>query len=458
MQVLARQPGALEAAAAYRAGELTPLSHLAVLLRSIAEINPRINAIVAIAPDVEEQAARSTQLVRAGRARSALEGIPVLVKDNILVRGLPCVWGSRVYRDFVPEHDEIAVERLRHAGAVILGKSNVPEFALEGVTRNLVFGPTRNPYDLDLTPGGSSGGSVAAVAAGLAPLALGTDGGGSIRRPSSYTGLVGLKPSIGAVPRSETLPMILHDVEVIGPIARTARDARLLFDAIAGPDGRDSRSLFISADGDYTKPRILYVPYFGDAPVDSEIATSVDAAATALQEMGCSVEQGLMPLDLEALNEWWPRFSAAGVAFVMAKHPGKEALLSERLQKVLELGRTVSGAEYLAGIELLHKLRRDSAAAFERWDFIMTPSAAALPWPADTPYPTSIDGKTVGPRGHAIYTGWVNACGIPAINLPCTPSRRGLPIGFQLAAAFGADRGLLEFAARLEKLRGFTPP
>jgi aspartyl-tRNA(Asn)/glutamyl-tRNA(Gln) amidotransferase subunit A len=444
------QLGASELSAAFARGETTPVEHLALLRRRIDALNPKLNAIIAFAPDVESRAQESTTRIKAGGARGPLEGIPVLVKDNILARGVPCVWGSRVFQDYVPTDDELPVARLREAGAIILGKTNVPELTFEGITWNAVFGATRNPYDLDLTPGGSSGGSVAAVAAGLVPLALGTDGGGSIRRPASHTGLVGLKPSIGAVPRVNSLPMMLLDLEVIGPIARTVEDAKLLFEAMSGPDARDRRSLFKVNKTRKNPLRILYVQRFGDAPLDSEIARSVDAAARTLEALGCRVESGALPLELGPLNDFWPRFGAAGVAYVMAMHPGKERLLGPRFQAMLDLGRGVSAAEYLAGIEIFERLRGESESLFERFDLVMTPSAAALPWPAEQPYPELIDGKKVGPRGHAVYTGWVNACGIPAVNLPCAPSKRGMPIGFQLAAAFGADELVLETGMRYQ--------
>ena len=444
------QLGAARLGAAFRARSLTPSAYLALVQERIAKLNPRLNAIVAFAGEAGAVAEESTRRYAKARPLSVLDGVPVLVKDNILAKGMPCVWGSRIYRDYLPREDELPVARLRAAGAIILGKTNVPELTFEGITWNPVFGATRNPYDLDLTPGGSSGGSVAAVAAGLVPLALGTDGGGSIRRPASHTGLVGLKPSIGAVPRVNSLPMMLLDLEVIGPITRSVEDIRLLFDVIAGPDPRDRRSLFVQRAKHHAHLKILYVPRFGEAPLDPEIAQSVDAAARALGEF-CEVESGPMPLDLGPLNEFWPRFGAAGVAYVMAMHPGKEKLLGPRFQGMLDLGRTVTGAEYLAGIEIFERLRTESAALFERYDLVMTPSAAALPWPAEQPYPEVIDGKKVGARGHAVYTGWVNACGIPAINLPCAPSRRGMPIGFQLATRFGADRLLLEIAERYEQ-------
>ena len=451
-------PWRLSAAAmgeAFRRRDTTPLEQLAVVRARIERLNPRLNAIVAFDPAADEAARASTARHAAGEALGPLDGVPFVVKDNILARGMPCVWGSRVYRDFVPADDELPVARLRAAGAVVIGKTNVPELTFEGITWNPVFGATRNPYDLALTPGGSSGGTVASVAAGIVPFGLGTDGGGSIRRPASHTGLVGLKPSIGAVPRVNSLPMMLHDLEVVGPIARSVGDVALAYRAMAGPDPRDRRSLFAAATPRSTPPghaRVLYVERFGDAPLDPQIARSCAQAARALESAGCRVEAGPMPLRLEALNEFWPHFGAAGVAYVMSMHPGRESLLGPRFQAMLEQGRQVSAARYLAGLELFDTLRRESAALFERYDFVMTPAAAALPWPAEEPYPTSIDGREVGPRGHAVYTGWVNACGIPAIALPCAPSREGLPIGFQLAAGFAQDESLLALAARYEAL------
>ena len=211
---------------------------------------------------------------------------------------MPAAWGSRLFEAFVPEHDELPVARLRAAGAVILGKTNVPEFTLEGYTGNLLFGVTRNPWDLGLTPGGSSGGAVASVALGLTPFAVATDGGGSIRRPASHTGLVGLKPSIGRVARDHSFPQILLDFEVVGPIARTVADAAMIYSVIAGPDELDRKLLFAqqpNGTADFSAPRerlrILYVPRFADAPLDREIADSVAAAARQLGELGHDVDR-----------------------------------------------------------------------------------------------------------------------------------------------------------------------
>jgi aspartyl-tRNA(Asn)/glutamyl-tRNA(Gln) amidotransferase subunit A len=443
---------AVELGAAYGRGELDPVSVLQTIEARIGALNPALNAIVARDPRCRAAARESAERLRKGAARGPLEGVPFTVKDNILLAGVPCTWGSRLFEHFVPAADELPVARLRAAGAIHIGKTNVPEFTLEGYTTNPLFGTTRNPWDRALTPGGSSGGVVAAVAAGLGPFGLGSDGGGSIRRPASHAGLVGLKPSIGRVARGPSLPQILLDFEVIGPVARTVADVELVYRAIAGPDPCDRRSLYGSDPRRSHLPlELLYVPRLGDAPVDREIVASADQAARALAASGIHVEQGELPFDVSAIAEFWPLLAQVGVAAVLARHPGMEHLLGERMRAMAEEGRRVRATRYLAGLEVVEAFRRSVAQAFGRFDLIMTPSAAALPWPADEPYPPRIDGREVGPRGHAVYTGWVNACGHPAISLPGSPSRSGLPIGFQLVGRFGADEQLLEIARRFEQ-------
>lgn len=443
--------GIVELGAALARRDMSPVELLDTTLARIERINPRLNAIISQDPDPRAAAKESEKRLARGEARGPLEGIPLTVKDNILVRGLPATWGSKLFRDFVPDRDELPVARLREAGAIILGKTNVPEFTLEGYTNNPLFGVTRNPWNTDLTPGGSSGGAVASVAAGLTPVAIGTDGGGSIRRPASHTGLVGLKPSTGLVARDHGFPQILLDFEVVGPIARSVADASLLLEVMSGPDRRDRKSLLVAVSTSTPNPlRVLYVPRIGDNPVDPEIADSCAEAARALEILGCRVEEGPLPFDVEPLNAIWPLFGQVGVAHLLEGNPNGEKLVGETLVKMAAEGRRIPAHCYLAAIEQVNQFRRTVRDVFAHWDVIMTPSAAALPWPAAQPYPTEIDGKPVGPRGHAVFTGWVNACGHPGLNLPAAPSATGLPIGFQLVGDFGADRLLLDLASRYE--------
>ena len=430
---------------------VSPVELLDLYLARIERINPAINAIVAIDGEARATAAESERRWAAGESRSALEGIPLTIKDNIHVRGLPTTWGSRMFRDVVPTRDELPVARLREAGAVILGKTNCPEFTLEGYTDNPLFGVTRNPWDTDLTPGGSSGGAVAAVAAGLAPAAIGTDGGGSIRRPASHTGLVGLKPSTGLVARAHGLPQVLLDFEAVGPMARRVADVRLLLDVMAGPDRRDRQSLCAAPAAPPPDPvRLLYVPCFGDNPLDPEIAESCAAAARAFSDLSCAVEEGPLPFDVAPVAEIWPVFAEVAVAFLLNQNPVRRDEVAEKFIAMAERGEAIPAHRYLDAIETVNRFRRTVSDAFLEIDVIMTPSAAALPWPAAEPFPPEIDGHPVGPRGHAVYTAWVNACGHPGINLPAAPSAGGLPIGFQLIGDFGADALLLDLAARFE--------
>jgi aspartyl-tRNA(Asn)/glutamyl-tRNA(Gln) amidotransferase subunit A len=434
---------------------VTPVQVLSDCFERIDAVNPRLNALIALRreaafADAERSAQRFASGI-SGMPLGMLDGIPLAVKDNIPSADLPTTWGSPAGRDHRPAHDELALARARAAGAIVVGKTNVPEFTLEGYTGNPLFGTTRNPWNPALTPGGSSGGSVAAVAAGMVPLALGTDGGGSTRRPASHTGLVGFKPSIGAIAREHALPPLLLDFEVIGPIARSVADVRLLFDALRGPHPADRRSLSVGL----AKPlpaglRVLYVPTLDDAPVDPEIAASCRAAAQRLAALGHQVVEGPLPLDLGFMTHGWPVIGQIGLAWLFERHPHWRDGASAKYLAMAEAGAAKSAPALWQILETVEQLRRDVAALFTRFDLIVTPAAAALPWPADEAYPPIIAGKPVGPRGHAIFTGWVNAAGLPAVALPAAPSSSGLPMGVQLIADFGCDQALLDLAGDFE--------
>ena len=287
--------GATHMGQRFRERSLTPLAVAQACLARLEAVNPQLNAVIA-RRDAKflEEAKTSTERHARGQPLSALDGIPLTVKDSLFTADLPTTWGSPALRHYQSPHDELAVARARAGGVLIIGKTNVPEFALEGYTANPLFGVSRNPWDLRLTPGGSSGGAVAAVAAGIAPLAIGQDGGGSIRRPASHAGLVGLKPSLSAVPREHVLPSLLLDFEVIGPLARTVADTRLLFNAMRGPAPVDRSSL--AAAQAAVQPRrasplrVLYVERFGAAPLDPQIADSVGQAVGRIAALGHRVE------------------------------------------------------------------------------------------------------------------------------------------------------------------------
>jgi aspartyl-tRNA(Asn)/glutamyl-tRNA(Gln) amidotransferase subunit A len=443
----------------YRDGSVTPLAVAHACLARLDAVNPRLNAVVTRRDEaVLEEAEASMRRHETGQALSVLDGIPLTVKDSLLTSDMPTTWGTPALQGYCTGHDELSVARARAAGALVLGKTNVPEFALEGYTANPVFGVTGNPWAPELSPGGSSGGAVAAVAAGIAPLAIGQDGGGSIRRPASHTGLVGLKPSLSAWPREHVLPSLLLDFEVIGPIARTVADARLLFDAIRGPAAVD-RSSLTAAQASRLHPssrdgalRILYVERFGASPLDPQIAASVGGAVQALAGLGHRVDIGALPLNLNFFTDAWPQIGQMGLACMFEQYPAWEALASPKYRDMAEIGRRLPASRLWEIIERVKQLRRESVALFSTVDAVVMPSAAALPWPAHEAFPDRIDGQVVGPRGHAVYTGWVNAAGLPALAVPATPSVEGLPIGLQLIGGYGSDEALLELGAAYESV------
>lgn len=443
---------------AFRQGDLTPIEALDAFLARIEQVNPRLNAIVAMDRDGARAAAgASAERWRRGAARGPLDGVPLLIKDSIAVKGMPATWGSRLFKDNMPQRDELPVARLREAGAIILGKTNVPEFTITGHTRNGLFGTTGNPWDPALTPGGSSGGSVAAVAAGMVPAALGTDGGGSTRRPAALTGLVGVKPSTGRIARCDGLPVVLSDLEVIGTIARTVADAAALYAVIARPDPRDRASLAFAATPpafdigrDPASLRILHVPRFGDGPVDPAVAFGVRRAAENLADLGHLVEEGAPPFDPEDFNQSWPVISRAGVAWAV-RGRAWEGAVDAGSAEAIRAGLAYSAADYIAAQDRVRALRFNLGEAFERWDVILTPSSAALAWPAEKVYPEVIDGRPAQPRDHAAFTGFVNATGYPAISIPCDPSPEGLPVGFQIVGRFGGEDLLFALAAQYER-------
>ena len=439
-------------AASLRRRESTAQAVLDERLDRIRRLDPGLNSFVFLDEARARNAARESDArLAAGTPRSDLEGVPLSIKDSILVAGMPATWGSCSLADFIPDKDELPVARLRAAGAVILGKTNVPELTLEGYTKNDLFGVTRNPWDTRLTPGGSSGGAAAGVAAGFVPAAIGTDGGGSIRRPACHTGLVGWKPSIGRFPRIDGFPAILTDFETVGMLTSSVEDAMILDAIMAGPDPRDRRSLYTSAPAGRSGPaRILFIPQFGDSPVDPEVAALTAQFAQTLAAQGHTVAREGVFFDLDDAARIWHVVSRSGVAWLADRDGGRIGRsIGAAARAMAEDGRKLTGADYIDALERVAAFRRRCAELFSRFDYVLTPTAAALPWAAETPYPDRIAGRPAGPRDHAVFTGWVNIAGLPAISLPVGLSQSKLPVGVQLVAGFGEDASLLALSRGL---------
>ena len=444
---------------AYRTGRLTPSEACAATLERIRTLRPALGAYSALATDVERLARDSDERWRRGAPVGALDGVPLVVKDNLRQRGLPASWGNSALALRVCDGDERPVARLRAAGALLLGKANVPEFAIEGYVPDSRFGVARNPFDPTLTPGSSSGGLAAAIAAGLATAGIATDGGGSIRRPAGYCGLVGLKPGAGTVARGDGLPSLLLDFEVVGPVARSVRDVRLLLRVLRG----ERTAVPASCPGSSTvlpaASRVLVVTRIGDAPVDPLVVDATRRAAAVLERLGLDAREGPLPLDTSGVEHGWGRLAEIGLARLFESDPAIRSTAADTFRQRAARGRTLPATVLHELLDAVGVLRTATASMFERTDLVLAPSSAAMPWPVDAPYPTDIDGTPVGPRGHAPFTAWVNAVGRPALALPAPVDVGALPVGVQLIADLGHEDRLLALGERYEAdVGGFRWP
>jgi aspartyl-tRNA(Asn)/glutamyl-tRNA(Gln) amidotransferase subunit A len=424
-------------------------------IKRIEETNPAINAIVRFdAPWAREQARDVDRRVRAGE-HLALAGVPLVVKDNIWIAGRNISQGSRLFADFVGPQDAIAVARAKAAGAVIVGIGNCPEFACKGQTNSPLHGAARNPLDPSLTPGGSSGGNAAAIAAGLVPIGLGTDGGGSGRRPPAHTGTVGFKPSFGAIPYGPGFAEPFWNIAVIAPMARTVADTKLLFEVVAGQDPCDPDSIVLSPDRPVRPARALrlaYAPRLGfDVPVDDDVAAAIERGIDALSACGWQLtraapdwpkglsEADLMPFQMAGLA------ALHGAAFEKAPE-----LFDPDVGRQIEQGLRMTGAQVGRALETGHIIRRTLAQFFTMHDILLCPTAPCVAWSIDRLGPSEIGGVEVGPRGHAVFTPFFNHGLAPAISIPCGFGRSRLPVGLQLSARRGTDNQLLAVAAEAE--------
>lgn len=441
-------------AARLASGAVTPSALLEESLARIAALDADLHAWAHVATDQARAAAAGADArQKAGQRRGPLDGIPVSVKDNLFVKDMPARWGSTFFRDHVPDRDDIVVERLRAAGAVIVGKTSTPEFALSGRTFSPITGHTRHPMDHRLTPGGSSGGATAAVCSGMVPLAIATDAGGSTRLPASYTGLYGLRPSNGRLPRRWGFPPMAMDFQALGLIAGTLEDIELLYAALSGPDARDPTSERLPAEPPVAANQVFRLGWlnsYGEELVDPFVRRTVEEAARRLAGLNCEVAPAAPPYDLAAIRDIWGIIPAAGVARMASRFPERWAAdSSESLRPMAERGRALGIPELVDAVDRLNAFRADVSAGWGDYDALLMPSAAAPAWPAEDEFPREIDGRPGHPRAMNVFSTWVNAMGYPGLNVPGTPHPDGRPIGVQLVGRFGTEPLLFEIARRL---------
>jgi len=446
---------AVELLELYRSKALSPVEATGLILDRLDALQPKINAFCVVDRDGAMKAARASERrwLR-GEAAGPLDGVPVTIKDLILMRGFPTLRGSLIVeRDQDWSEDAPATARLREAGATIIGKTTTPEFGWKALGDSPLTGITRNPWDLSRTPGGSSAGAAAACAAGIGPLHVGSDGAGSIRIPSAFTGIFGLKPSFGRVPAHPPSPMGL--LSHIGPIARTVADAALMLTVLSGPDHRDpyalppeSKNYLDGLEGGVRGWRIAFSPTLGFARVDPEITAAVGAAARRFEALGAIVEtvDGIFSSPREALFTLW----AAGTAKLLRGFPaGRREAIDPGLAVTAKEGERISAVDYLEADLVRTALGRQIAEFHKKYDLLLTPM---MPIPA---LPVGQDLNDPATEQHWIdwspFSYPFNLTRQPAASIPCGVTRAGLPIGLQIVGPLYADDRVLRAARAFEQ-------
>lgn len=449
---------ATEIARRVRIRELSCQEVLEAHLRQIERINPQVNAIVTLlAEQAMDQAKLADETWHKHDELGPLYGLPIAHKDLVLTKGIRTTLGSPIFADFIPDQDEIIVERMRQAGAITIGKTNTPEFGAGSQTYNEVFGATLNPYDLSKTCGGSSGGAAVALACGMLPLADGSDLGGSLRNPASFCNVVGLRPSPGRVP---TWPHRVgwFPLAVEGPMARTVQDVALLLSALAGPDPRvpisitESGSLFRHALGrSFSGVQVAWSRAFGDLPVDPQVTAVLESQRQVFEELGCVVEDitpDFSGAD-EAFRVWRAWYMDVALGDLLPDHRQQ---MKETVIWNIEQGQKLTGSQLGRAerkrTELYHRLRE----FMDQYEFLIAPVSQVPPFEVTQPYVTEINGIRL-----ETYLDWMKSCyyisvtGLPAISVPCGFTPEGLPVGVQLVGRHQDDFGLLQFAHAFEQ-------
>ena len=427
-------------------------------LARIDEWQPRINAFVTVcAEEARAQAAAIDRARAAGEALGPLAGVPVSVKDILNTKGVRTAWGSRLMEANVPAEDHVAVQRLKAAGAVILGKTTTPEFAYKLLTDSPVSGVTRNPWDLERTAGGSSGGSAAAVAAGLGPLSLATDAGASTRLPAACCGILGLKPTLGRVPHNQ-VPDAFNNFIHLGVMARTVEDCELMLAAISGPHPADPYSLFGSVNKrEKRKPlRIEWRPLLGNTLLDDEVRAQCEAALGELREAGAEITPVDEPFD-NAEAPWRVLQQSNWAARFFAKIDEVQDRIEPGFAEGIRAGGAYTGQQLLAATVKRTEFFRKVQAWFQRCDLVATPtlSRPALSAGHRVDEPITVNGQSAGDMrvAWAPYLNVFNLTGHPALSVPVGFTREGLPVGLQLVGRWHGEGDLFGAARILEKAR-----
>ncbi|MGH9851648.1 MAG: amidase [Blastocatellia bacterium] len=450
---------AVDLARMIRSRQVSATEVMAAFLSQIERVNPKVNAICAfIGDEAALQAAKAAdEKLDRGGATGPLHGLPHAVKDLALTAGLRTTFGSRIYQDFIPTEDTLFVERLRAAGAIIIGKTNTPEFGAGSQTFNEVFGATLNPYNLTRTCGGSSGGAAVALACGMVPLADGSDLGGSLRNPASFCNVVGFRPSPGRVP-SHPVMLAWNTLPVEGPMARTLRDVAFLLSVMAGPDARAPISINESGatfaqplERDFKGARIAWSRNLGLYPVQPVVNEVCDRAIPIFSELGCEIEEAQPDFsdadEVFQILRAWLFAETKGADFKLHRSLMKDTVIWNIEQGLKLSGQDVSRAE-MKRTQLYHRVRE----FMERYEFLVLPVSQVAPFPVDVEWLREINGVEM-----ETYIDWMATCyaitltGLPAISVPCGFTEDGLPIGLQIVGRHQCDFDVLQLAFAFEQ-------
>lgn len=434
--------------------ELSPVEVAGAILDRIDQFNPSLGAYVTVTGDLAREQAKAAEAAYASGEADLLAGIPISIKDLTPTKGIRTTRGSLIYADHVPDYDPPFMERVYTAGAVVLGKTNSPEFGWKGESTNRVFGSTRNPWDLERTSGGSSGGGAAAVAAGLGPLAQGSDGAGSIRIPCAFCGIFGLKPTFGTIPQFPVSALV--DLSHLGPMTRTVADAALLLNATAGYDARDR----LSRDGvvdylaaldnlDLTGLRAAWSPDLGFAAVGPAARAAAEAAARKLADLGVEIVE-----DHPALGDPWPIIDALWTTAMAAIHTSDFEQVRDRLDPgrvaVIESAASYSGTDVAAAHLTCAAYYEAWREFMEKYDLVLTPTLPVGAFPVGLDQPGTVDGQPTHYLSWTAFTYPFNLTGQPAATVPCGFDGDGLPLGLQIAGRYRDDATVLRAAAAFE--------
>ena len=454
------QLSAVEQAARIAGGDLSPVEVVQSSLDRIAEVNPQLNCFCFTFPErALEQARAAEQAIADGAPLGPLHGVPIAIKDLTATKGDRTTLGSYSHEHHVPDYDSVIVERLHAAGAIVVGKTTTPEFAYSSFTRSPLWGPTRNPWNPALNPGGSSGGSAVAVATGCVPLAEGTDMGGSVRIPASYCGLVGLKPAFGRIPL-DVVPSSWDTIHHFGPLARTIDDARLFLLAAAGYDDRDALSQTTTLDWTMPIPsdvrglRLALDVDLGDYVVDPQVEREVRAAAAALAEAGAIVEEVDLGWTREVADAWgehWSVYLAAWFGDTLPEYGDK---MDPTVKRLIEHGLKMDAVTFKRLDLVRQKAWSQLAAVHRDYDALLCPTMAQLPLPIDSDeyahYRTQDDGRYYALDMTSQFN-FTSPC--PALSVPAGWSDEGMPVGLQIIARKDRDDVAMRIGAAVEAVR-----